>query len=66
MSIDIDEAASTRVMERYGLDTKQAVVNFALRLAAEKPMSLDEARAMRGTGWDGDLEAMRAGRIEHL
>ncbi len=53
-------------MERYGLDTKQAAVNFTLKLAAGKPMSLDEERAMRGTGWDGDLEAMRAGRIEHL
>lgn len=65
-NIDIDEAACTRVMQRYGLSSKRAAVNFALELASEEPMSLDEALAMRGTGWDGDLEAMRGGRVEHL
>ncbi len=55
-----------RVMQRYGLSSKRAAVNFALELASEEPMSLDEALAMRGTGWDGDLEAMRGGRIGHL
>ncbi|WP_420446279.1 type II toxin-antitoxin system VapB family antitoxin [Candidatus Poriferisodalis sp.] len=65
-NIDIDEAACSRVMVRYGLTSKRAAVNFALELAAEEPMSLDEALAMRGSGWEGDLEAMRGGRIEHL
>ncbi len=65
-NIDIDEAACARVMARYGLASKRAAVNFALDLAAEEPMSLEEARAMRGTGWDGDLDAMRGGRVEHL
>ena len=53
-------------MVRYGLTSKRAAVNFALELAAEEPMSLDEAFAMRGSGWEGDVEAMRGGRIEHL
>ena len=65
-NIDIDEAACSRVMVRYGLTSKRAAVNFALELAAEEPMSLDEALAMRGSGWEGDLEAMRGGRLEHL
>ncbi len=65
-NIDIDEAACARVMVRYGLTSKRAAVNFALELAADEPMSLDEARAMRGTGWQGDLDAMREGRIQHL
>ena len=65
-NIDIDEAACTRVMQRYGLSSKRAAVNFALELASEEPMSLEDALAMRGTGWDGDLEAMRGGRVEHL
>ena len=55
-----------RVMQRYGLSSKRAAVNFALQLASEEPMSLEDALAMRGTGWDGDLEAMREGRVEHL
>ncbi len=27
-----------------------------------EPASLDEARSLRGTGWEGDLDEMRAGR----
>ena len=65
-NIDIDEAACERVMARYGLASKRAAVNFALGLAADEPMPLDEARAMRGTGWDGDLDAMRESRAAQL
>jgi len=60
-NIDIDEAACQVVMRRYGLPTKREAVNFALReLAAE--LTLEEARGLRGSGWEGDLDAMRAGR----
>jgi Arc/MetJ family transcription regulator len=60
-NIDIDEDACAKVMRRYGLRTKRDAVNFALReLAAE--MTLEEARAMRGSGWIGDLDEMRATR----
>src|SRR5258708_18075688 len=61
-NIDIDEAACTIVMRRYGLATKREAVNFALReIAAE--LSLDEARRLRGSGWEGDLDQMRASRL---
>ena len=46
-------------MRRYGLSTKREAVNMALRRVAGRPMTLEEARAMRGTGWEGDLEEMR-------
>ena len=60
-NIDIDEDACTLVMRRYGLGTKRDAVNFALReLAAE--ISVDEARRLKGSGWDGDLDEMRAAR----
>ena len=60
-NVDIDEHACAVVMRRYGLGTKRDAVNFALReLALE--LTLDEARALRGTGWDGDLEGLRAAR----
>ena len=43
-------------MRRYGLSTKREAVNLALRSVAGRPMTLEEARAMRGTGWGGDLD----------
>lgn len=63
-NIDIDEEACRRVMERFNLTTMKDAVNLALRTLAVEPMTLDEALAMRGTGWEGDLEAMRAKRFE--
>lgn len=61
-NIDIDDGAIAEVMARYSIDTKREAVNFALRVVAGESMSLDEARALRGSGWDGDLEDMRSGR----
>jgi Arc/MetJ family transcription regulator len=60
-NIEIDEELVARVMRRYGLRTKRAAVEFALRRLDLDPMSRDEALAMRGTGWSGDLAAMREG-----
>jgi Arc/MetJ family transcription regulator len=49
-------------MTRYRLATKRDAVNFALRTLATEPLSLDAARRLRGSGWDGDLEELRAAR----
>jgi len=60
-NVDIDEKACKAVMRRYGLGTKREAVNFALReLAAE--ISVEEARRLKGSGWEGDLEQMRVAR----
>jgi Arc/MetJ family transcription regulator len=61
-NIDIDEDACRVVMQRYQLATKRDAVNFALRSIACEPLSIDEARQLRGSGWHGDLEQMRASR----
>jgi Arc/MetJ family transcription regulator len=61
-NIDLDEIACRAVMERYHLSTKREAVNFALRAIAAEPLDLEGARALRGSGWEGDLEEMRAGR----
>lgn len=61
-NIDIDDAAVATVMRRYHLATKKDAVNFALRTVASEPLTVDEARSMRGTGWDGDLDQMREPR----
>lgn len=64
-NIDIDDEACAVVMRRYGLRTKRQAVNFALReLAVE--LSDEAARMLRGSGWDGDLDAMRTGGIASL
>ncbi len=49
-------------MERYHLTTKRDAVNFALRTMAAEPLGLDAARRLRGSGWDGNLDEMRAAR----
>ena len=72
INIDLDEAACAEIMRRYQLPTKAEAINLALRKLANEPspfthptneMSLEEALAMRGTGWDSDLDAMRPGRL---
>ncbi len=62
-NVDIDEKACAEVMRRYDLATKREAINFALRTVAAERASLEEARAMRGSGWEGDLDEMRANRI---
>ena len=61
-NIDLDDDACRAVMERYRLTTKRDAVNFALRSLASEPLGLDEARRLRGSGWHGDLDGMRATR----
>lgn len=59
-NIDIDDDACKVVMERYHLTTKREAVNLALKLIAAEALTAEEARALRGSGWQGDLEEMRA------
>ncbi|MGH9277446.1 MAG: type II toxin-antitoxin system VapB family antitoxin [Acidimicrobiales bacterium] len=61
-NIDLDDDACRAVMDRYHLSTKRDAVNFALRALAAEPLGLDAARRLRGSGWDGDLDQMRATR----
>ena len=49
-------------MRRYRLNTKRDAINFALRALAAEPLSAEEARRLRGTGWVGDLDEMRRAR----
>lgn len=61
-NIDIDEDACRTVMDRYHLRSKREAVNYALRLVAGEVLDLDDARALRGSGWEGDLDEMREHR----
>lgn len=60
-NIDIDEALVERVMRRHGVSTKRAAVDLALRRLDLEPMTREEALAMEGTGWHGDLDELRDG-----
>jgi Arc/MetJ family transcription regulator len=59
-NIEIDDELIERVMRRYRLPSKRAAVELALRRLAGEPMSRDEALAMEGAGWGGDLDEIRA------
>ncbi len=60
-NIDIDEVACSEVMRFYGLPTKRAAVNLALRELAVHA-TVEEARQMKGSGWEGELDDLRAAR----
>ena len=62
-NIDIDDEACRVVMERFDLATKRQAVNFALRAVAGEALDLDDARALHGSGWEGDLDEMRGARV---
>ena len=57
-NIDIDDELCRKVMDRFHLSTKREAVNLALRHLAGEPLDLAEARSLRGSGWDGDLDEM--------
>lgn len=61
-NIEIDDALVSEAMRRYGLPSKRAAVDLALRRLVGEPMSRDEALAMEGSGWDADLDELRVDR----
>ena len=54
----VDDNLIERVMTLYGLRTKREAIDFALRKAAGDRTQRDML-ALRGSGWEGDLEQMR-------
>ena len=52
---DMDDRARTEATSRRRSGAKRAA-------DAVEPSNLDEARRMRGPGWEGDLDEMRAAR----
>ncbi len=59
-NIDIDEELVGMVMERYSFRSKREAVDFALRELIGGVMTREQALAMEGAGWDGDLDEIRA------
>lgn len=61
-NVELDDELVERVMGRYGVATKRAAIDLALRRLDIEPMSREEALAMEGTGWEGALEELRGSR----
>ena len=62
-NIDLDDRLVGEAMSRYGLRSKREAVDFALRRLLGEPLSTEDALALEGTGWEGDLDHMRSSRV---
>ncbi|HEX8054776.1 MAG TPA: type II toxin-antitoxin system VapB family antitoxin [Thermoleophilaceae bacterium] len=64
ITVEVDDHVLRNAMAMLRCKTEQEAVDQALRRVAYNPlrgnpMSLEEALAMEGTGWEGDLDEMR-------
>jgi len=56
-NIELESTYVEAIMDRFGVHTKTAAVDLALRHLAGQPMSQQEALAMRGAHAIGDVPA---------
>jgi Arc/MetJ family transcription regulator len=59
-NIELDDDLVEAAMRLYGTRNKKETVDLALRRLVGARLSVDEAIAMEGSGWEGDLDRMRA------
>jgi Arc/MetJ family transcription regulator len=59
-NIDIDEELAAEVMRRFGLTTKRAAVDLALRRLVGLPLTREFLLGLEGVGWEGDLDDLRS------
>ncbi len=62
-NIDINDRLVSEVMRRYRLASKREAVDLALRRLLGARLSRDQALALEGSGWEGDLTEMRRSRV---
>lgn len=61
-NIDIDDHLLAEAMAATGLKTKKAVVEEGLRTLARLQRQAAALKALKGIGWEGDLDEMRRDR----
>jgi Arc/MetJ family transcription regulator len=61
-NIDLDDELVAAAMSKYHLRTKREAVDLALRRLVGPRLTPSFLAGLRGIGWDGDLDEMRAGR----
>jgi Arc/MetJ family transcription regulator len=59
-NIDIDDELAAEVMRRFGLTTKKAAVDLALRRLVGLPLTREFLLGLEGVGWEGDLDDLRS------
>jgi Arc/MetJ family transcription regulator len=58
-NIELDDDIVEAAMRLYGTRSKRETVDLALRRLVGARFGVDEAIAMEGSGWEGDLDRMR-------
>lgn len=58
-NIELDDELTSEVMRRFGVTTKKAAVDLALRRLLGAPLSREFVLGLEGVGWEGDLEQLR-------
>jgi Arc/MetJ family transcription regulator len=58
-NIELDDDMVEAAMRLYGTRSKKDTVDLALRRLVGARLSVDDAIAMEGSGWEGDLDRMR-------
>jgi Arc/MetJ family transcription regulator len=61
-NIDIDDKLMAQAIRLSRLPTKRAVVEEGLRLLVRVRKQARALKALRGLGWEGDLDEMRQDR----
>ena len=61
-NIDIDDQLLAEAMAATGQKTKRGTVEEALWRIVKLQRQIEAAEALRGIGWEGDLDAIREGR----
>jgi Arc/MetJ family transcription regulator len=61
-NIDLDDDLMRQAMAATGLATKKATVEAGLRALVRRREQKQALAALKGIGWEGDLDAMREGR----
>ncbi len=62
-NIDIDDELMAAAMAATGLPTKKATVEEGLRRLVRLHEQKEAWAELEGLGWEGDLDAMREGRV---
>jgi Arc/MetJ family transcription regulator len=65
-NIDLDDELTAEVMRRFGVTTKKAAVDLALRRLVGSPLSREFLLSLEGVGWEGDLDDLRSERPDEI
>jgi Arc/MetJ family transcription regulator len=65
-NVDIDDELTAEVMRRFGVMTKKAAIDLALRRLVGASLNREFLLGLEGVGWDGDLEDLRSERPDEF